>query len=402
MNSIFEKTDILVGDIQHLDKIQPVIPFKDEVIEFLSELSKKILFDKDAKEYADVISFGFWCRKSNINKLSVEHLNTYNRIGLGLVFHITPTNVPVNFAFSYAFSLLAGNSNIVRVPSSNFKQVEIICRIINNVFSKQKFPNILKKTLFIRYSQNDKVTSFLSNSCNARILWGGDKTVNTIRQIPIPARSIDISFSDRLSFSIIDPYEVSKLSDADLRRLALNFYNDTYLMDQNACSSPHLIVWKNEKKSNFEKEKNRFWTAVRELAESKYELQPVNAIDKFTLLCSDAINNSHYKFFSYNSNYLFQVNIELVPDNIRTLNGKFGYFYEVSICNINELSKIIETKVQTITYFGVDKKEILNFIIEDGLIGVDRIVPIGKALDIGIYWDGYDLIRTLSRVILVN
>ena len=71
MNSIFEKTDILVGDIQHLDKIQPVIPFKDEVIEFLSELSKKILFDKDAKEYADVISFGFWCRKSNINKLSV-------------------------------------------------------------------------------------------------------------------------------------------------------------------------------------------------------------------------------------------------------------------------------------------------------------------------------------------
>jgi hypothetical protein len=36
------------------------------------------------------------------------------------------------------------------------------------------------------------------------------------------------------------------------------------------------------------------------------------------------------------------------------------------------------------------------------LIGVDRIVPIGTALDIGIYWDGYDLIRTLSRVILVN
>ena len=30
-------------------------------------------------------------------------------------------------------------------------------------------------------------------------------------------------------------------------------------------------------------------------------------------------NNSHFKNFTYNSNYLFLVNIELVPDNIRTL-----------------------------------------------------------------------------------
>lgn len=33
------------------------------------------------------------------------------------------------------------------------------------------------------------------------------------------------------------------------------------------------------------------------------------------------------------------------------------------------------------------------------LRGIDRIVPIGQAMDIGATWDGCDLVRTLSRVI---
>ena len=31
--------------------------------------------------------------------------------------------------------------------------------------------------------------------------------------------------------------------------------------------------------------------------------------------------------------------------------------------------------------------------------GIDRIVPIGQALDINFYWDGYDINRILTRVI---
>jgi hypothetical protein len=173
-------------------------------------------------------------------------------------------------------------------------------------------------------------------------------------------------------------------------------------MDQNACSSPHLIVWKSENNTKLETLKNRFWTAIRELAERKYDLQPVNAIDKFTMVCNDAISNKNVSSSILQSNYLYQLNIDNVPEKITNLNGKFGYFYELTIVDLKELSKIIETKIQTITYFGIPKTEILEFIIDEGLIGVDRIVPIGKALDISIYWDGYDLIRTLSRNIFVN
>ena len=402
MSLFKDKIDVLVGNISNLEVTHPQRPFFKEAIQFLGELSEEILADKEARLFPDVISFGFWCRRSNLNKISEEYINISNRIGLGVVFHITPTNVPVNFAFSYAFSILAGNSNVVRVPSRNFKQIEIICRIINKIIIKLNHLNIYEKTLFIRYSQDEDITAFLSSKCNARIIWGGDTSVNTIRKIPIPSRSIDIAFSDRYSFSIINPTSIGELSDLDLNRLAEKFYNDTYLMDQNACSSPHLIVWMSPNNVNLEKQKERFWNSIRKLAEKKYDLQPVNAIDKFTLICSDALGNNQYTLSSLESNFLYQLKIDHVPNKITNLNGKFGYFYELSIVDLKELSKIIETKIQTITYFGISKNEILDFIIEEGLIGVDRIVPIGNALDIGIYWDGYDLIRTLSRHILVN
>ena len=155
MSLLLDKMDVLVGNLSNLENTRPVKPFSEDVIHFLEELSHEILIDKEAKLFSDVISFWFWCRKSNLNKLSEEYQNINNRIGLGIVFHITPTNVPVNFAFSYVFSILAGNSNIVRVPSKNFKQIEIICRIINNIFFQKKYKSIHEKTLFIRYSQDE-------------------------------------------------------------------------------------------------------------------------------------------------------------------------------------------------------------------------------------------------------
>ena len=50
--------------------------------------------------YPDLKSLAFWCRNKNISKLKKEFNKNKNRIGLGLVFHITPSNIPTNFAYS--------------------------------------------------------------------------------------------------------------------------------------------------------------------------------------------------------------------------------------------------------------------------------------------------------------
>jgi hypothetical protein len=59
----------------------------------------------------------------------------------------------------------------------------------------------------------------------------------------------------------------------------------------------------------------------------------------------------------------------------------------------------MDIKMQTLTYYGVNREEIFNIIYRGGNLGIDRIVPIGSALDIGIVWDGYDMIYTLSKIV---
>ena len=39
-------------------------------------------------------------------------------------------------------------------------------------------------------------------------------------------------------------------------------------------------------------------------------------------------------------------------------------------------------------------------VYQNRIKGIDRVVPFGKTLDIGLVWDGYDLIREMSRKII--
>ena len=99
---------------------------------------------------------------------------------------------------------------------------------------------------------------------------------------------------------------------------------------------------------------------------------------------------------------VYRITVDKVFENIDRLRGKFGCFYEHDTDDINSISHIINTKYQTLTYFGVDKSELLGFVVKNRLSGIDRIVPVGKALDMDVIWDGYDIVRSLSRNIEVK
>ena len=392
------KVQYLVGKSDGMISVRPLVPYDELACEFLNSLSVALLSEEMAKLYPDVISFAYWCRKANIAKLKHEFAEKHIRLGLGMVFHITPSNVPINFAFSYAFSLLAGNANIVRVPTKDFPQTSVVCRVINRLFANAKYKKIAEMTVFVRYQQNDEITGTFSGNCNARFIWGGDQAINNIRKLTIPERSIEITFADRYSFCVIDGNSIIQADNVSMGRLASSFYNDTYLMDQNACSSPHLIVWLG-KGDVLTKAKQKFWDSVYEVAVSKYELQPVNAVDKYMLLCENAIELKNITSFKKHGNYLYRTELDSLPDNMDAFRGKYGYFYEYNAQNMDSIGHIINTKYQTLTYFGLDKAQLLNFVVTNRLSGIDRIVPIGSALDIGVIWDGYDIVGSLSRII---
>ena len=53
---------------------------------------------------------------------------------------------------------------------------------------------------------------------------------------------------------------LSKLKKDDYAEFAKKFYLDALMFDQNACSSPHLIIWFGKKnKNSYDKFWNNFW-----------------------------------------------------------------------------------------------------------------------------------------------
>ena len=381
----------------------PSLPFNDTVCNFLSDLSKNILKNDANKKFPDVLTFAFWCRSSNITRIKNKIIdNNKYRTGIGLVFHIAPSNVPLNFAYSFVFGLLTGNSNIVKLPSNNFPQIEIICKEMKKLFKKKKYKD-LKNNCFLKYNHREEnITKDFSMISDARIIWGGDKTIENIKKFPAKLRNIDITFADRYSFCIIDAQSILKLDKIELKNLIKKFYNDTYLMDQNACTSPHLIVWIGQSK-NINKAKKIFWKTLYETLKKIYFLEDSHFFNKFNKLHIDILKfKNRFIKFSSHENYIYRLQIKSFPKNVDQLRGKFGYFFEVDSKDFDFLKKIINYKFQTITYFGIDKIKLLNFLFRNKIKGVDRIVPIGSSLDIGFVWDGYDIDKMLTRVIDVQ
>jgi len=254
-------------------------------------------------------------------------------------------------------------------------------------------------TAIVKYNQKDEISEYFSANSNARLIWGGDETIRNFRDLSTPERCVDIAFSDRYSFCLIKAEAVLALDEQELYQLAVHFYNDTYLMDQNACSSPHLVVWLGELQ---EMARERFWSVVYRVVCKKYDLLPVHAIDKLTILCQNAIDLDQIKSVTKHGNLLYRILMETLPEDMDTLRGKFGYFYEFDATDINQISHIVNKKFQTLTYFGLKKSDFINFMAKNRFFGIDNITPIGSALDIGVFWDGYDIIRCLSRTINVK
>ena len=400
MNLNFDDIEFLNNSSDIFDSINDspsFSPFLEIAIDFLDILSKKLLKNPESRLYPDLITFSFYCRKANILKLKNNNKSNLLRCGRGIVFHIAPSNIALNFAYSLVSGLLSGNTNIVKVPSKNFKQTEIICRTLNDISKINSFDVISSKIVLLKYSRNNNnITSYLSSICDVRIIWGGDETINRIRENKIPPRSFDITFADRYSICIIN--SESYLKEKNKNGIARNFYNDTFLFDQNACSSPHLIVWLGKDK-NIIKSKNVFWKLLYNIVKEEYSLESVSSIDKLTNFYSQSVDFNNVTLIPSEDNLIWRSKIKSLNNNIEDYRCNSGYFTEYDAKNINELSKIINRKYQTLSYYGISKTNLIKFINQINPSGIDRIVPIGKTSDFSFVWDGYNLVSTLSRII---
>ena len=383
-------------DYESFLKQKPLAPFSSEIIAYLNDLSKLLNKDPRVRQYPDVATFAFFCRKANISKLKEKFSDIANiRLGRGVIFHVAPSNVPVNFAFSLVAGLLAGNSNVVRVPSKSFDQVSIIIDAINKISEHGMHGEIANRIVLVRYDRDSAVTGKISQDCDVRVIWGGDDTIGRIRQNPLPPRSFDITFADRYSICAIDADQF--IDEANKESVVNGFYNDTFLFDQNACTSPHLVVWVGSEE-NVKASQSDFWESLHSLVKEKYQVQPVSAVDKITSFYSQAIKDKYVLLEESDDNLIYRVRLKNLSEDLDQSRCHSGYFAEYHADSLSELAKIINRKYQTLSYYGFSKQKLSKFINDKTPVAIDRIVPIGRTMDFSLDWDGYNLINTLSRV----
>lgn len=399
MKDVLRGVTYLVGNdeiVAALKDVSPKCPFDDSVVEFLNSLSKILMKSREAKAYPDVITLGFWMRKSSVLALKERFVTDSSdiKIGRGVAFHIAPSNVPVNYAYSLLTGLLTGNANVVRIPSKDFPQVSIINKAINEAL--EEYPDMKPYICLVRYGRDQMVNDMFSALADTRIIWGGDNTIAEIRKSPLGPRAGEIAFADRYSLAVIDSDKYMEVSDKE--RLAEEFYNDTYLSDQNACTSPRLVVWMGEKK---EEAKELFWKYEHDLVKKKYQFQSIMGINKLTSSYLVAVSKEGVHVEQREDNYIVRVNVPEVNPDLMQLKDNSGYFFEYDCDDIIEIRDFCNnTHCQTIGFLG--EKETIMPLLISGIKGVDRVVPIGKTMDFDFIWDGYNLVERLTRTIKVN
>lgn len=389
------------ADFSKLRGIHPIEPYCELTTDFLDAWAKRLFANKESRLFPDIMTFAFWIRKGHIRQYLEAYQRQHDenglRLGRGIVFHIAPSNVPINFAYSLVVGLLAGNANVVRIPSKEFRQITILANELEYLLREKKWAALHDFITLVRYDRASKEwTDYFSSIADVRIIWGGDTTIEDIRTSKLPPRSFDICFADRYSLCVINADELVK--EKKLNELVGGFYNDTYFFDQNACTAPHLIVWLGANK-NKKEAKQIFWAAVQEYADKQYHLASVMAVDKLVAFCRESMIYKFVKREKTKNNMLVRVHLDKIPDNITECRSLGGYFNEYDADTLDDIAPFITRKFQTLSYYGIKKQETQEFIKNNRLVGIDRCVPIGKTLDFEPVWDGWDLVATLSRIV---
>ena len=209
-------------------------------------------------------------------------------------------------------------------------------------------------------------------------------------------RATEITFADRYSIAVIHSDTYMDMEQKE--KVATDFYNDTYLTDQNACTSPRAVIWMGNR---IEEAKKIFWNELHKVIEYKYEIQGVQAVNKLAsgYLLAAAKNGVIREREC--DNLIVRMKIRDITEDLMEYKDNSGYFVEYDCCNVLNIKTLCnDSRCQTISYLGPE--DMLLPLVKSGIKGVDRVVPIGKTMDFDLLWDGYDLFERMTRLITIQ
>jgi hypothetical protein len=378
-------------------------PFSKEVVIFFQNLSKALIQKaQETDGLADALALGYWLRPANLKKMQNHFTEVSNsspglRVPAGLVFHIAPSNVEVLFAYSWALSTLAGCHSIVKVSSKFSDLTRTIVQLINSTAISL---DLERSWIFVSTPKENKtVLAKIIEDSDTIVVWGGNKTVNSIREYVRKPTSTEVVFPDRESISVINSSEYLTCSDREKAALASRLAKDISSFGQQACSSPRLLSWIGPKLSDFEISNFHMLLASaieqRGYIPTAYEVSSRRVfLHRLALTEPGAIHSTTY-------GSLQVVNI-LGNIDFRIGHPGNGLLLETQYATLGELENSLKFGDQTISQFGFGEKDWEAAILKWGEKVPNRIVPIGQSLDFHFIWDGHDLIQEFTRNVVIG
>ncbi|HZD32644.1 MAG TPA: acyl-CoA reductase [Candidatus Angelobacter sp.] len=374
-------------------------PFSDGAIDLCAGFSQAIFRDREASKFPELLALAFWMRKAELLRLrtqfqAISQSETIE-VPRGLVFHIPPSNVDTIFVYSWLLAVLMGNRNCIRMSSRRAPQSEILLRLMRESLERAD-PSLQQNTFVLSYGHDSEITKAMSMICDVRVIWGGDQTVEMIREVPLAVHAREMTFPDRSSLGVIRAGAYLALTGENRDKLAERFFNDAYWFDQMACSSPRLLVWCGNV-ADAQRASEAFWVALDNCIGAKGFSAPAAIhMKKLVFSCESIVDLpvSEYR----HSRDVTVLTLESLTSFTRDHSGG-GLFFNARIDRLNDLVPALTRKDQTLTYFGFDFSELKEFATSIGGKAVDRMVPFGQALQFGRFWDGQDLLREFCRIV---
>lgn len=394
---------------QFIERIDPRRPgpgpFDQTTLAFLDDLSRRLLSDASARAFPEIVALAFWLRKGNLAGITAGFDRSLGQgeiaQPLGLAFHVAPSNVDTIFVYSWALSLLAGNSNIVRVSQTLSPQMETLLSTLSEMTLDSRWREIWQNNAVLTYAHSEAVSSALSAMADVRVLWGGDRSVSHLRSFAGPPGSRDIAFVDKISATVVHAERYLGADAATRGRAAGAFVSDAYQFDQLACSSPHLVVFCGQT-DDAERASAAFWRDVLAALSTLDAARASNAPDKLLSACLLAAQVPGAVWTQHAALDLLSV-VRIPPSSIAEAMQRVGggFFVESIYPQLTDLAAIAGRHMQTLSYIGYSRQEMLDAAPLLTRAGIDRIVEVGKALNFSPVWDGYHLLCELTRRVVV-
>lgn len=139
---------------------------------------------------------------------------------------------------------------------------------------------------------------------------------------------------------------------------------------------------------------------MEERVQEQYSLNEISGVDKLATFMQHSVDaGGNLSLTDRQTNRIWRVKADEYSSDFDKHRCNSGYFLELDIESLNALFPKLSRNYQTLAYAGFEKEELLQTLRECKSQGIDRIVPIGRTQDFSLNWDGYDLIRSMSRVI---